>query len=54
VSAAGFAPVVAAAANWGFVAAGYLVTAGALGGYAAWLGARLRRARRAAAEDAGE
>ncbi len=32
--------------NWGYVALGYMVTAGALGAYCTHLGLRLRRARR--------
>jgi hypothetical protein len=35
---------------WGYVGAGYGLTAAVLGGYAAWLFARLRRARRSAVE----
>ena len=36
--------------NWGYVAAGYLLTTGVLIGYTAWLLTRLRRARRTPAE----
>ena len=36
--------------NWGYVAAGYGLTAAVVGAYAAWLAARLRRARRSAGE----
>jgi len=32
--------------NWPYVAAGYLLTAGALGSYATWLLRKLRRADR--------
>jgi hypothetical protein len=33
---------------WGYVGAGYGLTAAVVGGYAAWLLTRLRRARRSA------
>ena len=32
--------------NWGYVAAGYGLTAAVVGSYTAWLLAKLRRARR--------
>ena len=38
--------------NAGYVVAGYLVTAGAVGAYAVWLRARLRRAERSFEEPA--
>jgi hypothetical protein len=34
--------------NWGYVAAGYGLTAGVIVGYTGWLLARLRRTRRSA------
>jgi hypothetical protein len=37
--------------NWGYVAAGYGITVAVLGVYAGWLVQRLRRARRAAADE---
>ena len=36
--------------NWGYVAAGYVLTTGVLVTYTTWLLTRLRRARRAPAE----
>jgi hypothetical protein len=36
--------------NWGYVAAGYGLTAGVVGAYSAWLLARLRRTRRSAVD----
>ena len=35
---------------WGYVGAGYGLTAAVVGGYAAWLLTRLRRARRSVVE----
>jgi hypothetical protein len=32
--------------NWGYVVAGYTITAGVLCAYAGWIWARLRRAKR--------
>jgi hypothetical protein len=36
---------------WGYVAAGYGLTAAVIGGYTAWLLTRLRRARRSIVVD---
>jgi len=38
--------------NWPYVAAGYGLTAAAVGGYTAWLLTRLRRARRSVGDPA--
>jgi hypothetical protein len=37
--------------NWGYVAAGYGISAAVLAGYAVWLRQRMRRIRRTLAED---
>jgi hypothetical protein len=39
--------------NWGYVAAGYAITAGTLVAYAGWLWQRTRRARRSLSEADG-
>lgn len=38
--------------NWGYVAAGYGLTAGALAAYVAWLRVRVRRAERSLRDEA--
>jgi hypothetical protein len=37
--------------NWGYVAGGYAIVAVTLAGYSTWLWQRLRRARRAVADE---
>jgi hypothetical protein len=37
--------------NWGYVAAGYAITAVTVGGYFVWVRTRLRRAERAVDDD---
>jgi len=37
--------------NWGYVIAGYAITAGTLGAYAIWLRQRIRRLRRSLPDD---